>query len=259
MTLKRYPDGSTGPFFYEKQAPSHTPSWVRRAPIESDSKGKPINYVVVDNLATLVWLANLAALELHPLLARYPDVHRPTQVVFDLDPGPPAGIVQCAEVALALREMFEAFSLQLFAKTSGSKGMQLYVPLNSEVTYDETKEFARAVARILERENPRRVVSSMSKALRTGKVFIDWSQNHDTKTTIAVYSLRARERPFVSTPVTWDEIEEAVAKKDGAGLSFEAPEVLERVAKMGDLFAPLLTVEQTLPGLAGNGAGRAGS
>jgi len=249
MTLKRYPDGAEAAFFYEKQCPSHAPSWVQKKGIFSGSNAKTINYCLVNDLPTLAWLANLATLELHPLLSRAEDVLCPTSVVFDLDPGPPADVLDCAEVALWIRDLFAGLGLQSFVKTSGSKGMQLYLPLNTTVSFEQTKPFANAVARLIERAHPRRVVSSMSKALRAGKVFIDWSQNDDHKTTVAVYSLRARERPTVSTPVTWPEVEAALAARDAAMLRFEAGEVLTRVARDGDLFAPLLTLQQELPAL----------
>jgi len=249
MTLKRYPDGSEAQYFYEKQCPSHAPSWVQTKGIFSGSNAKTINYCLVNDLPTLVWLANLATLELHPLLSRAEDVLCPTSVVFDLDPGPPADVLDCAEVAIWIRDMFAGIGLQSFVKTSGSKGMQLYLPLNTPATFEQTKPFAHAVARLVEREQPRRVLSSMTRALRTGKVFIDWSQNDDHKTTVAVYSLRAREQPTVSTPVTWDEVEAAVTAKDAGLLRFEAGQVLERVARHGDLFAPLLELRQELPDL----------
>lgn len=250
MTLKRYPDGAEGPFFYEKECPKHRPAWVRTAAVYSRSNDRTVNYCLVDDLPTLIWLANLAALELHPLLSRADDLGRPTHVVFDLDPGPPAGVLACAKVALLLKDLLDSLGLVAVAKTSGSKGMQVYVPLNTAVTYDGTKSFALAVARLLEREHPRDVLSSMRKAARPGKVFIDWSQNDEHKTTVAVYSLRARERPFVSTPVTWDEVAAAAAGGDPAALAFDAPAVLERVARLGDLFALVNATEQQLPGLS---------
>ncbi|MBI5949747.1 MAG: DNA ligase D [Chloroflexi bacterium] len=250
LTLKRYPDGVAAPFFYEKECPSHRPPWVRTTPIWSESNRKTVNYCLANDLATVVWLANLATLELHPLLARKDDVQRPLSVVFDLDPGPPAGIVECARVALLLRELFDAFGLQTFAKTSGSKGMQVYLPLNTPVTYAETKPFAHAVAALLEGRHRDLVVSTMTKSQRAGKVFIDWSQNHDSKTTVSVYSLRAMERPTVSTPVEWAEVEAAASTGDRSLLSFEAAAVLSRVAAKGDLFAPMLTLEQALPSLS---------
>jgi bifunctional non-homologous end joining protein LigD len=168
-------------------------------------------------------------------------------MVFDLDPGPPASIVQCCQVGLWLREIFEHFKLQSFPKTSGSKGLQIYVPLNTPTNFDATKMFARALAQLLQHDHPKEVVSDMSKQLRTGKVFVDWSQNDEHKTTVAVYSLRAREHPTVSTPVKWEEVEKALKKKDASLLVFEAPQVVSRVEKMGDLFEPLLELKQKLP------------
>jgi len=196
-----------------------------------------------------VWLANLAALELHPSLALAKDIKCPTELVFDLDPGPPANIVQCCQVGLWLREIFEHFGLQSFAKTSGSKGLQLYVPLNTPTTFDRTKMFSHALAQLLEHEHPDMVVSDMKKKLRTGKVLVDWSQNDEHKTTVSVYSLRAREHPTVSTPVTWEEVEKALKKKDAGLLVFEAPQVVSRFEKLGDLFEPVLQLKQRLPDL----------
>ena len=206
-------------------------------------------YVLANDLPTLVWLANLAALELHPSLALAKDITCPTEMVFDLDPGPPANIVQCCQVGLWLREIFEHFGLQSFPKTSGSKGLQLYVPLNTPTNYDATKTFARALAQLLEQDHPEMVVSDMKKTLRTGKVFVDWSQNDEHKTTVAVYSLRAREHPTVSTPITWDDVERTFKKKDASLLVFEAPQVVSRFEKIGDLFAPVITLKQRLPDL----------
>ncbi len=250
LTMKRYPDGVDGEFFYEKNAPKHRPDWVKTAPVYSRHNRRTLEYILADDLPTLVWLANLASLELHPSLSRATDLTRPTMMVFDLDPGPPANVVQCAQVALWLREMFEQFGLQSFPKTSGSKGLQIYVPLNTPVTYDGTKGFANAVARLLAEYHPELVVSEMKKEVRGGKVFIDWSQNDEHKTTVSVYSLRARERPTVSTPVTWEELDEAWKKKKVDKLVFEAGQALARCEAMGDLFAPLLTLEQKLPKLA---------
>ncbi len=249
LTLKRYPNGVDAAFFYEKQCPSHRPEWVKTTPIWSGDNGRTIDYCLADDLPTLVWLANLATLELHPLLSRAPAIDCPTSVVFDLDPGPPANVVDCADVALALRDLFGHLKLQVFPKTSGSKGMQVYLPLNTSTTYDETKPFARAVAQALERQMPSQVVSNMNKALRTGKVFVDWSQNDGHKTTIAVYSLRARDLPAVSTPLAWDEVEAAAAHRDPALLTFEPDAVIARFEAHGDLFAPLNTVVQALPTL----------
>jgi bifunctional non-homologous end joining protein LigD len=251
LTLKRYPNGVDSEFFFEKNATKHRPDWVKTAPIWSEGNNRNVNYILANDLATLVWVANLAGIELHPSLSRAKNIGSPTMMVFDLDPGPPANIVQCCQVAFWLREIFERFGLQSFPKTSGSKGLQIYVPLNSPTSYDETKPFAHALARLLEDEHRELVVSDMKKALRTGKVLVDWSQNDEHKTTIAVYSLRARERPTVSTPVSWDEVGQALKKKDAELLRFEAEQALKRVEKMGDLFAPLLDLKQKLPKLAG--------
>lgn len=249
LTRKRYPDGVDGEPFFEKNAPMHKPDWVRTAPIWSRHNRRTVNYILADDLATLIWLANLAALELHPSLALATDIECPTVMVFDLDPGPPANIVQCCQVAKWLREIFEHLGLESFPKTSGSKGMQLYVPLNTPTTYEKTKLFSHALAQLLEQEHPELVVSDMKKNLRTGKVFVDWSQNDEHKTTIAVYSLRAREHPTASTPVSWDEVEKTLKKKDASLLVFESSDVVKRFEKMGDLFEPVLELKQKLPDL----------
>jgi len=248
LTLKRYPNGVDGQFFYEKNCPKHRPPWVETLSVWSARNKADVNYCLIDELAGLVWVANLASLELHTSLARAADVQRPTMLVFDLDPGPPATVVECGQVALWLREVFDGMGLVAFPKTSGSKGLQIYVPLNTPVTYNETKPFAHAMAKRLEEQHPAQVLSVMTKDLRKGKVFIDWSQNDDSKTTVCVYSLRARPRPTVSTPVTWEEVEAVVASGDPEDLVFEAPAVLGRVAADGDLFAPLVELEQSLPG-----------
>jgi bifunctional non-homologous end joining protein LigD len=239
LTLKRYPNGVDADFFYEKNAPKHRPEWVSTARVGS------IDYVVVDHEATLVWLANLADLELHTSLALAGEPERPTLVAFDLDPGPPATVVECARVAMLLEGMFQGLGLQSFAKTSGSKGMQVYLPLNSEATFAQTKAFAKAVAELLAREEPELVVARQTKSARAGKVLVDWGQNDVNKTTVSVYSLRALARPTVSTPVTWDEVRATQAPAD---LTFEAADVLRRVDEHGDLFAPVLTLVQRLPG-----------
>ena len=249
LTMKRYPNGVDSEFFYEKNAPKHRPDWVNTVPIWSHGNDRTMYYVEVSDLPTLVWLANLAALELHPSLSLAKDVECPTMMVFDLDPGPPANIVQCCQVGLWLHEIFEHFGLQSVAKTSGSKGLQIYVPLNTKTSYGATKPFAHALARLLEHDHPEQVVSDMKKKIRTGKVFVDWSQNDEHKTTVAIYSLRARERPTVSTPVTWEEVERAFKKKDPGLLVFEAPKTVARFEKMGDLFEPVLKVKQKLPTL----------
>jgi bifunctional non-homologous end joining protein LigD len=248
LTVTRWPDGVEGKSFFQKQTPAHAPEWVRTVTLPSERK--PIDYTLVEDLPTLVWLANLAAIELHTPLARAEAIDRPTTLVFDLDPGAPATIVECCRVGLTLQGMFENLGLQSFAKTSGSKGLQVYVPLNSpEVTFEQTKPFARAVAELLEQAEPQEIVSRMTKARRTGKVLIDWSQNDRNKTTVCVYSLRATERPTASTPVDWDEVREAHESGDARALAFEAQQVLERVASRGDLFAPVLSLVQQLPSL----------
>jgi bifunctional non-homologous end joining protein LigD len=250
LTLKRYPDGVTGPYFYEKQSPSHRPDWVKVAPIWSRHNSRTIEYTLADDLPTLVWLANLADLELHTSLSLAVDVTAPTMVAFDLDPGPPATIVECAEVALRLREAFEHLGLEAFPKTSGSKGMQVYVPLNTPATYAQTKPFARAIAQVLERRQPELVVSDMKKTLRKGKVLVDWSQNDEHKTTVNVYSLRARDRPTVSTALLWEEVEGVLESRDPEQLAFTSDAVLARVAEHGDLFRPVIELEQELPVLS---------
>jgi bifunctional non-homologous end joining protein LigD len=250
VTRKRYPDGVDGAFFFEKNCPTYRPAWVATTKVPS-TRGKrdSVNYCLVGDRPTLVWLANLAALEFHTLLARAGDLGRPTTVVFDLDPGPPADLLDCITVGLRLRDLLADFGLKCFAKTSGGKGLHLYVPLNVPgVTFDQTKAFAHAVARALEKDDPGRVISNMKRDLRGGKVFVDWSQNDDHKTTCCAYSLRARPRPTVSTPVTWDELERARRMKRAAALTFEADAVLKRVEKLGDLFEPVLTLKQRLPG-----------
>jgi bifunctional non-homologous end joining protein LigD len=249
LTRKRYPNGVDEEFFYEKNAPQHRPDWVKTVPIWSGGNRRMVHYILANDLPTLVWLANLAAIELHPSLSLAIDIACPTMMVFDLDPGPPANIVQCCRVGLRLREIFEHFDLKSFPKTSGSKGLQIYVPLNTPTTYESTKPFAHALAQLLEQDHPQEVVSDMKKQVRAGKVFVDWSQNDEHKTTVAVYSLRAREHPTVSTPVTWEEVERALKKKDASLLVFEAKQVVARVEKIGDLFAPLLELEQKLPDL----------
>jgi bifunctional non-homologous end joining protein LigD len=254
LTMKRYPEGVEHGFFFEKNAPMHRPDWVKTAPIWSEGNRRTVNYILANDLATLVWIANLASLEMHPSLSLAAHIETPTMIVFDLDPGPPANIVQCAQVGLWVRAIFDHFGLQSFPKTSGSKGLQIYVPLNTKTSYDQTKPFAHALARLLEQEHPELVVSDMKKAVRTNKIFVDWSQNDQHKTTIAVYSLRARERPTVSTPITWEEVEQTLKKKDPHRLVFEASDVLKRVEKMGDLFEPLLKLKQKLPQLTGLGA-----
>ena len=249
LTLKRYPNGVAEGFFYEKRCPSHRPDWVRTAPIWSGRNEGEIDYCVCDDRATLIWVAQLASLELHPSLSLADDIERPTVLAFDLDPGAPAGIIECCTVGLRLRELFRDLGLESFPKTSGSKGLQVYVPLNTGVTYGDTKPFAHAVAQVLERADPDLIVSRMAKNLRKGKVLVDWSQNDEHKTTVAVYSLRAREHPTVSSPLEWEEVERAAEQEDPGLLRFEAREVLKRVTERGDLFEPILKLEQNLPDL----------
>ncbi len=242
----RFPDGVEGQRFFEKRAPKHTPDWIRTAPIEMGSVGV-LEFIVCDDLPTLIWCAQMAALELHPSLSLAKKPERPTVLAFDLDPGPPATAVECAQVALRLRELFAGLELECFAKHSGSKGIQVYVPLNTPVTYEQTKNYARAVAQALESAEPELVVSKQTKELRKGKVLVDWSQNDYSKTTVAVYSLRNRERPWVSMPLTWEEVDELADDGDPDSVRFEAPAALERVAEHGDLFAPVLELKQKLP------------
>jgi bifunctional non-homologous end joining protein LigD len=247
LTMKRYPDGVEGEFFYEKNCPSHRPKWVKTAKVWSEGNNRMMNYCLAQDLPTLVWAANLADLELHTSLSRKNSIKRPTMMVFDLDPGAPADIVQCCQVGLWLRDLLAGMKLESFAKTSGSKGLQVYVPLNTVVTYDRTKDLSRALAHHLEHHHADLVTSNMSKAVRKGKVFVDWSQNDEHKTTICVYSLRAREEPTVSTPVTWDEVENCLKKKKADLLRFRSDKVLIRVDKLGDVFESVEKLKQKLP------------
>ena len=248
VTLRRFPEGvdKTDAAFFEKRCPKHRPKWVKTATVTAGPHAGKIDFCVCNDRPTLVWMAQLAAIELHPSLSIARRPAQPTVLAFDLDPGPPANVVDCCRIALQLRTMFEHFDLQCFPKTTGSKGLQVYVPLNTKSHYDETKPFAKAMAQFLEKRTGE-VVSKMSKDLRKGKIFLDWSQNHPRKTTVAVYSLRARERPTVSTPVTWEEVERCAGEGEAELLVFEASEVLDRVEQHGDLFAPVLELEQSLP------------
>jgi bifunctional non-homologous end joining protein LigD len=248
ITLKRYPDGVEGFFFYEKKCPDHRPEWIKTTKV-AKSEGGEINYCVLNDLPSLIWAANLADLELHTFLHKAPAIHRPTALAFDLDPGPPADIVLCCKVGLWLKGLFDALQMESFVKTSGSKGLQVYIPLNSAVTYEKTKAFSHAIAELLESQSPEIVVSNMQKSRRAGKVLVDWSQNNAHKTTVSVYSLRAKESPTVSTPVSWEEIEAVDRGGKPGDLSFVSKEVLQRVKKMDDLFAPVLTLKQKLPAL----------
>lgn len=248
ITLKRYPDGVEGNFFYEKQCPSHAPEWIKTTPV-AKGNGEIINYCLIQDEPSLVWAANIANLELHPFQHRARALTRPTALVFDLDPGPPADVLDCARVAVRIRDVFDGLGLRSFVKTSGSKGLQLVMPLNTPVTYDRTKEWAQAIAQLMAAKLPNEVVSKMTRLLRKGKVFIDWSQNDDTKTTVAVYSLRAKDSPTVSTPLEWTELENALRRKKASLLVFDTKAVLKRVKEKGDLFSEVLTLKQKLPTL----------
>ena len=249
LTMKRYPEGVDGEMFYQKNCPDHRPPWVATARVWSEGNKRWMDYCMVQEVATLVWAANLADIELHTSLSLAKEILRPTMIVFDLDPGEPANIVQCCQSAIWVRDIFQHFGLQSFPKTSGSKGLQVYVPLNTPVTYDDTKAFAHEIARMLEAQHRDQIVSDMKKSLRVSKVFVDWSQNDDHKTTVCVYSLRAKSRPTASTPVAWKEVEQCWAKKDAGLLVFESHQVLKRVERMGDLFEPVLKLKQKLPAL----------
>ncbi|HEY5046043.1 MAG TPA: DNA ligase D [Solirubrobacteraceae bacterium] len=249
LTLKRYPDGVEEPYFYEKRCPTHRPAWVNTAAIQSERAKGTIDYCLAEDLPTLIWAANLAGIELHTSLSRALDMDTPTAIVFDLDPGAPAGLKECCRVALWIRELLETFGLRSCVKSSGAKGLQVYLPLNTPVSYAQTKPFAHAVAGLLEKHHPRHVLSRMAKDSRTGKVLIDWSQNDEHKTTVCVYSLRARERPTISTPLIWEEVEQASRRRRERELSAEPRALLRRVERHGDLFEPLLSLSQELPEL----------
>ncbi|HEY7890824.1 MAG TPA: DNA ligase D [Solirubrobacteraceae bacterium] len=253
LTLKRYPDGVQGPFFYQKRCPAHRPDWVKTAAIFSERQRGEIDYCLAEDLPTLIWAANLADIELHTSLSRARDMDCPTAVVFDLDPGPPAGLKECCRVALEIRKLLEDLGLQTLVKTSGSKGLQVYLPLNAASSYTQTKPFARAVAELLQKRHPRLVVARMAKNLRPGKVLVDWSQNDPHKTTVCVYSLRAQERPTISTPLDWEEVTDASRRRRETQLSAEPAQMLQRVESSGDLFAPLLSLAQSLPAIGDAG------
>jgi len=249
LTLKRFPEGVFGEFFYEKDAPAFTPKWVKTVPVpRRETPGADIRYILINDLPTLVWVASLATLELHTFLHTAARLDQPTSIVFDCDPGEGADILDCARVALMLRDVFHDLELDSYAKVSGSKGIQVYVPLNSPITYDQTQPLAQGIAQVLAQREPKLIVWQMPKRLRTKKVFIDWSQNADYKTTVSVYSLRAKtHRPYVSLPVTWDELSQALRNKDKDALFFTPDEAIERVEHSGDLFKPVLTQKQKLP------------
>jgi bifunctional non-homologous end joining protein LigD len=248
VTLIRFPDGVKGESFYEKNAPKHAPEWITTFQVPRRHHEGHINYMLINHPETLAWCANLGAIELHPFLHRVPDINQPTHIAFDLDPGEGADIFTCVEVALILKDVFQRLELESFPKVSGSKGIQIYVPLNTGATYAATTPFAKSVAELLERQHPELIVSAMSKALRKGKVMIDWSQNSQSKTTVCVYAMRGkREEPFISMPLTWHEVEKAAKAKDRDALYFTPAEALKRLGKVGDLFAPVLTTKQRLP------------
>ncbi|HEY3191597.1 MAG TPA: non-homologous end-joining DNA ligase [Solirubrobacterales bacterium] len=249
LTLRRFPEGvgNPGASFFEKNCPKHRPEWVKTTPIYVDRRAGEIDFCLCENLATLTWMAQLAALELHPSLSKASHMEQPTVLAFDLDPGAPAGLVECCKVALRVRAIFSAFDLDCFPKVSGGKGLQVYIPLNTKVTYERTSPFAKAVAQLLEKQTPRDVVSKMAKAERRGKVFVDWSQNHQKKTTIAVYSLRARDLPTASIPLHWREVERAAKSGKAENLRFEIPDAIKRVDREGDVFEPVLKLRQKLP------------
>jgi bifunctional non-homologous end joining protein LigD len=244
------PDGVEGKFFYEKRSPKHRPDWVATARIWSESHKAEIDYTLIEDLPSLVWAANLADIELHTSLARAVDLDRPDSIVFDLDPGAPADVVDCARVALRLRGLFSQLGLDCYAKTSGSKGLHLHVPLNGTATFAESRPFAKAVAETMEARFPEEVVSRQTKTRREGRVLIDWSQNDRHKTTAIVYSLRAKERPTASTPLEWEEVEAAAEAGEGAVLVFTIDDLRRRIAAKGDLYAPLLSQKQELPELS---------
>jgi bifunctional non-homologous end joining protein LigD len=248
LHMHRYPEGVDGPRFWQKACPEHRPDWVSTAAVWSRDKNAYIEYCVVNELASLLWAVNLGSIELHTSLHRCEDLQRPTAIAFDLDPGPGASILHCCEVGLRLREGFEALSLQAYPKTSGSKGLQVFLPLNTDVTYDATKPAARRIAEIFEDQTPDAVVARMARAARQGRVLIDWSQNTQHKSMVCAYSVRAKQRPTVSTPMTWQEIESAVDSGRSDALVFEMGDVVERVRELGDLFAPVLSRRQTLDG-----------
>ncbi|HWE96364.1 MAG TPA: non-homologous end-joining DNA ligase [Tepidisphaeraceae bacterium] len=249
VTLRRFPDGVTAGTFYQKSCPDHRPPWVATARVKSRDSDEFVDHCLLDERAALLWAANLAALEIHVPMARVAEPDRPTAMVFDLDPGPPATIADCMRLGLSLRDFLQRTGLDCLPKTSGSKGLHVYVPLNTRVTFEQTKDFALAIATLLTKQNPKLVTANMSKAQRAGKVFVDWSQNDVHKTTVCAYSLRATEQPRVSTPVTWKEVQASLASKSGKPLVFSPADVLKRVSKLGDLFLPVLKQRQTLPSL----------
>jgi bifunctional non-homologous end joining protein LigD len=247
LHMHRYPEGVDGPRFWQKACPESRPAWVPTAPVWSRDKRENIDYCVVGDLAALLWAVNIGSIELHTSLHTREDLDRPTTLAFDLDPGEGVGLLECCELALRLRGVLSGIGLESVPKTSGSKGLQVFVPLNTAVSYETTKPVSRAVAELLEAEAPQAVVSRMAKSLRAGKVLIDWSQNTTHKSMVCAYSVRAKRRPTVSTPITWAEVAEAVDSGNAGSLVFEMDEVLQRVARHGDLFEATLTTRQRLP------------
>ena len=249
LTLKRYPEGVEKDFFFEKRCPSHRPPWVKTAEIPQDD-GERMTVCLVNDLETLIWAENLASLELHVPLARANSPETPDSMVFDLDPGDQAGILECGRVALILRELLSGMGLESYAKTSGKKWLHVYVPLNrKETTFEDTKTFSKAVAGIVQKHYPDLVTAKMAKKERSAKVFINWSQNDASKTMICVYSLRAREKPFVSFPLEWKELEKSAGSGDPESLQVIHLEAVSRAEKKGDLFREVLAKEQRLPHL----------
>lgn len=248
VTLKRYPDGVNEEFFYEKNAPKFTPDWIERFSVRRHHHAGDIQYILINNLPTLIWVANIASIELHPFLHRAPRISVPTEIAFDFDPGEGTNILTCARAALLMRDVLSNLGLNSFPKVSGSKGLQVYIPLNGDLGYEIIKPLTKTMAELMEEQHPELIVSKMSKSLRAGKVFIDWSQNTETKTTVSVYSLRAKSGgPFVSMPMTWAELTKAVRAKDPQRLFFEPERALKLLKKAGDLFATVEEMKQTLP------------
>lgn len=247
LTLKRYPNGTDKLFFFEKNCPSHRPAWVKTVHVKGRSADSSNDHCNITTRDGLRWVANLAAIELHVPLAKANKPNVARAMAFDLDPGPGVTLLDCARLAIRMRDMLADIGLRTFTKTSGGKGFHLYVPLNRDATFEQTKAFANTVATTLAKDDPTRVTASMSKADRPKRIFIDWSQNDRHKTTVCVYSLRARERPSVSSPLAWNEVETAIAEKDEQAMRFDAQAMLKRVEEIGDLFKPVLTLKQKLP------------
>jgi bifunctional non-homologous end joining protein LigD len=247
LTLKRYPNGVDGMMFYEKRCPSHKPDWIKTQCVESRGRDGRIDYCVINDAAALAWVENLASIELHTLLYTSKKLFQPTMVVFDLDPGPPAGVYEACRIGLEMRDLFEKLGLKTFVKHSGGKGLHLVIPLNTKVTFDETKTFAQTIAMWFEKNHPNHATHMMRKDVRAGKVFIDWSQNDEHKTTVSAYSLRAREKPWVSLPLKWSEVEKAYKTKNVEAIHFEADAAVKRIEKTGDLFVEVETLKQKLP------------